>query len=213
MTDAMEISGHLRAVAARWGVALSDDAEDKLVRYALELARWNQRINLIRFRDWRELVDRHLADGFAASHFIPVDARSLVDVGAGAGIPGALVAALCPQIEVRALEPIHKKHAFLRSLRRTLPIRNFTPDAARLGGSDEPDGLGGRFDVAVSRATWSISEWLERGQRLVRPGGLVLGLEGREVEDLPPGSSRHPYEADGRRRAVIALRIDSPLLR
>jgi 16S rRNA (guanine527-N7)-methyltransferase len=205
MTDAIEISALLRELAARWAVELSPRAEEKLVAYALELQRWNQRINLIRFANWRELVDRHLADGFAAMRHVPADASSLIDVGAGAGIPGAIIAGLRPELEVVALEPIHKKHAFLRSLRRSAALRNLVAYAARLEGDDEPEGIAGRFDVAISRATWAVPTWMEKARRLVRPGGVILALEGREATALPAGAQRHPYEADGRQRAVISL--------
>lgn len=193
----------IRTLVARWDAGGA--GEEVLVAYALELERWNRRINLIRFRDWAELCERHLVDGFAAARHLPSEARSVVDVGAGAGIPGALIAALRPDLELVALEPIHKKHAFLRSLRRSVPLRNFTPYAARLGGRDEPARLKELFDVAISRATWSVPEWIRRGRELVVPGGLVLAMEGRERAELPDGAKRHRYAAGDRERAIIAV--------
>jgi 16S rRNA (guanine527-N7)-methyltransferase len=206
MSPVNDLSGLLRELADRWAFDMSADAEQKLVAYALELRRWNQRINLIRFGTWQELVNRHLADGFAAARHIPSGASSIIDIGAGAGIPGAVVAALRPDLEVVLLEPIHKKHAFLRSLRRSASLRNLVAHASRLEGADEPDGIAGRFDVAVSRATWPVPTWLEKASRLVRSGGIILAMEGRERAVLPESAERHPYEADGRQRAIIVMR-------
>jgi hypothetical protein len=61
------------------------------------------------------------------------------------------------------------------------------------------------FDVATSRATFAIDEWLQRGLRLVRPGGVVLGMEGRDQIDLPAGADRYPYQHGDRTRAIISL--------
>jgi hypothetical protein len=39
----------------------------------------------------------------------------------------------------------------------------------------------------------------------VRPGGIVLGMEGAEAIDLPTGATRHPYSLADRTRAIIVL--------
>ena len=206
-SDREELARAIRDAGGRHGLSIIGEAERRLVAYALELEKWNKRINLIRYRERADLVARHLADGIAASRRVPEGAGSLVEVGAGAGIPGAVIAALRVELEVVALEPIHKKHAFLRTIRRSVPLRNYTPYAARLGDEDEPEGLEGRFDVAISRATWSVGEWLARGRRLVRPGGLVLAMEGREQAELPAGAIRHPYDAGDRQRAIVVYQL------
>jgi 16S rRNA (guanine527-N7)-methyltransferase len=206
MPEVASLERAIRALADRWD-ARGEGVEARLVAYARELERWNRRINLIRFGDWDELVSRHLVDGLAASARIPPDARSLIDVGSGGGIPGAVIAALRPELEVIALEPIHKKHAFLRAVRRSVPLPNFWAHALRLEEEGPPEDLRNRFDVAISRATWSVGEWIERGRGLVHPGGVVLAMEGRGRGDLPEGAVRHPYEADDRQRAIVAVRV------
>jgi hypothetical protein len=60
------------------------------------------------------------------------------------------------------------------------------------------------FDVAVSRATFDLCDWLVLGARLVREGGIVLGMEGREIHSLPDGAARHPYAHGDRTRSVIS---------
>ena len=63
------------------------------------------------------------------------------------------------------------------------------------------------FDVATSRATFALDEWLALGQQLVRGGGRVLGMEAREQVALGPNDERHPYAAGDRQRAVIVRRV------
>lgn len=186
---------------------LTPEHKARLADYARELARWNRRLNLIRYREPDELIRQHIADGIVATSHVPENATSLVDVGAGGGIPGVVIAILRPNLRVVALEPTRKKHAFLRALRRELPIENYSPYAVRtedVATSEIAEWL--PFDVAISRATFSVAEWLPIGSALVRaPGGVVLAMEGAKSNDLPPGASRHPYRLNDRSRAIIRL--------
>lgn len=193
----------LRADAAGLGVELSDEAIAYFDKYLALLNKWSASVNLVGTRDGEEIARFHLADSLALLPHLD-GARRVIDVGSGAGLPGAALAMARPELEVTALEPVHKKHAFLAAVRRELGLKGFTPLAVR----DEEYRAQPGFephDAAVSRATWAIPEWLPRGARLVRPGGRVLGMEGREQKELPPGAVRHPYELGGRARAVVVL--------
>ena len=64
------------------------------------------------------------------------------------------------------------------------------------------------FDVAVSRATWDLLEWLERGAKLVRPGGVVLGMEGSTQHILPAGAERHPYRLADQDWAIVVFHVE-----
>jgi 16S rRNA (guanine527-N7)-methyltransferase len=193
----------LCADAAALGVALSDEALSRFDKYLALLNKWSAAVNLIGTRDPDETARFHLADSLALLPHLG-SARRVVDVGSGAGLPGAALAIARPDLDVTSLEPIHKKHAFQSAVRRDLGLDRFRPLALR----DEDYRASTGFtphDAAVSRATWAIPEWLPRGALLVRPGGRVLGMEGREQKELPAGAGRHPYELGGRSRAVVVL--------
>lgn len=193
----------LRADAAALGVALSDEAAARFDKYLTLLNKWSASVSLVGTRDPGEIARFHLADSLALVPHLGGAGR-VIDVGSGAGLPGAALAIARPDLEVTALEPVHKKHAFLAAVRRELGLGGFSPRAER----DEQYLAGSDFrphDVAVSRATWALPEWLARGARLVRPGGRVLGMEGRERHDLPPGAARQSYRIGDRTRAVVVL--------
>jgi 16S rRNA G527 N7-methylase RsmG len=100
------------------------------------------------------------------------------------------------------LEPIGKKHAFLRAVARELPLPNLEPRAERLENHLAREDFE-LFDVAVSRATWPPLEWLDRARALLRPGGLVAAYEGREPVALPTGVSRFTYRVGPRSIALL----------
>lgn len=199
MSDTGDELRLLAASARSLGVDLSPAAARRIVAYEALLERWNRRINLVSFRSPAEVRERHVIDSLALLPHIPGGARHLVDVGSGAGLPGAVLAMARPELAVTALEPTHKKWAFLASVRRELGLRNFDPRPMRM--EDLP--AENSYDVAVSRATWPVEEWLGRGAALIRRGGRVLAMEGRTPSRLPDGATRFPYRLGDRARAVI----------
>jgi 16S rRNA G527 N7-methylase RsmG len=63
------------------------------------------------------------------------------------------------------------------------------------------------FDVAVSRATLDLPDWLALGARLVRAGGLVLGMEGADRHPLPERAERIGYRLGKAERAIVKLPV------
>lgn len=180
------------------------EVEPTLVKYLTLLDKWNRVTNLVATSTTpRDLVAHHIADALALLPHLG-EARTLVDVGSGGGLPGVVLAIARPVLAVTALEPVHKKHAFLATVRRELTLDNFRPlaerdDQHRAHPTFQP------YDLAVSRAVFALTDWLTRAAPLVRPGGRILGMEGREQHILPAGAARHPYHLGNRHRAIIEL--------
>lgn len=181
----------LRAAAGAVGVG---ERTPSLIAYVEAFVRWNQRINLSAARTPDDVAD-HVVDCLALIPHLAPGAR-VVDVGSGGGLPGIVLAAGRPDLHVTCVEPIHKKAAFLRQAARDLGL-------AVTVMTQRVESVEGNFDVAVSRATFELVTWLERGMALVVPGGLVIGMEGLERAALPPGAVRHPYSIRDRTRALV----------
>lgn len=165
--------------------------------------KWNRHINLSAARTERQVVS-HVLDSL---HVIPhlralagTPHPRILDVGAGGGLPAVVLAACLPDSHITALEPIHKKHAFLRAAARELSLSNFDPLAERIEQHRLHD-----YDAATSRATFDLRDWLLLGLERVRPGGIVLGFEAEPRSDLPTGTTRAPYALDNKARAIVTL--------
>ncbi len=176
--------------------ALDPASEDKLSKFSVIFAKWNEKINLSSAANTAE-IEVHVRDSL---HVIPHirDANTVIDVGSGGGFP-VVVAAIClPEIQFTALEPVHKKHAFLRTAARELSLANLATAAQRVEDHEPSE-----YDVAMSRATFDLREWIVRGFDLVHVGGKVIGFEAIVRDDLPEPFKRHTYDLDGKRRAII----------
>jgi 16S rRNA (guanine527-N7)-methyltransferase len=192
----MSVSSKLRQL-----LGSADEAVvERLNAYAALALQWNRHINITGARSTEDFARDHIADCWHVVSYVPAEARRAVDVGAGAGLPGLVVAIARPELEVDLVEPVQKKHAFLRTAVRQLGVAN-----ARTWPTRVEDHSARDYDVAMSRATWPIDEWLSRGLGLIRPGGLVIGMEGKERQALPQGAVRHPYQLGARTRAIVVL--------
>jgi 16S rRNA (guanine527-N7)-methyltransferase len=158
--------------------------------------KWNRSINLSAASSRDEIIE-HVVDSLqVVPHLGP--AGHVLDVGSGGGFPVVVAAACLPSHTFVSLEPVHKKHAFLRTAARELRLVNLEARAERL---EDHDGRG--YDAAMSRATFDLVEWLALARPYVRAGGVVLAFEGVPRDDLPTSARRHSYAAGTKQRAII----------
>lgn len=180
-------------------LALDPSLAGNLSAFVTLFDKWNRSINLSAASS-RDEITEHLVDSL---HVVPHlrGASRVLDVGSGGGFP-VVVAAIClPDVAFTSLEPVHKKHAFLRTAARELGLSNLDPHAQRLEDHEARD-----YDVAMSRATFDIVEWIQQALGYVRAGGFVLGFEAVPRNDLPAGTERHPYSLAGKQRAIVLAR-------
>jgi 16S rRNA (guanine527-N7)-methyltransferase len=188
----------LRDVAAA-GVPVTDEARAKLAAFIELFARWNGRINLSAARDL-PAISAQVADSLYITPHL-AGAAAALDVGSGGGLPVVMAAICWPALELTALEPVHKKHAFLRTAARELGLTNLRALPSRVEDHPRAD-----YDVAMSRATFDLVEWIRLGLGRVRPGGTVLAMEGLRRGDLDPSWQRHEYTFENKQRAIVVAR-------
>ena len=185
--------------------SLSSEQVNSLQKYSSLILRWNERIQMTATRELNEFVGRHVVDSLELAEDVPAETKSMLDVGSGGGLPGIVLAIVRPEIQFTLIEPTQKKHAFLSTARRELSLTNLKTHPLRDEDLVQRDDFE-PFDCAVARAVWSVDVWLDRGVRLVRPGGLLFAMEGREETALPAGAIRRPYQLAGdRERSIISL--------
>ena len=168
---------------------------EQIDQFVTLFVKWNHSINLSAARTPAELRE-HIDDSL---HVVPYleKATRVLDVGSGGGLPVVVAAIALPEVGFVSLEPVHKKHAFLRTAARELGLVNLEAFALRLEDHDVSD-----YDVAMSRATFDLKEWLDLGAARVRPGGQVIGFEAVPRHDLGD-VMRHPYTIAGKQRSLV----------
>jgi 16S rRNA (guanine527-N7)-methyltransferase len=137
----------LEMALPRFGIGtLSAPQADRLAKHYSMLCEWNRRVNLTRITEPEDAARLHYADSLFGGGFIG-DARTLLDVGSGAGFPAIPLAVLRPDLRVTALEANQKKSLFLTEAKDALGLQNFKVATARVESFDWSD-----FDLLTSRA-------------------------------------------------------------
>jgi 16S rRNA (guanine527-N7)-methyltransferase len=116
-----------RAYALAWGNA---EAGERLDAYARLLLEENQRQNLISRPSEAHLWERHLADSAQLLEHVPRETYvngapgPWLDLGTGPGLPGLVIAILCPQIPTVLVESRARRVEFLEHCVTTLGLTN-----------------------------------------------------------------------------------------
>lgn len=153
------------------GSPADSDTIRQLTDLVMLLDHWAQRINLTGHRDPLSMAQGLVLDAAALSATLPelLAAKSLTDLGSGAGFPGLPLAILHPDLEVRLVDSRLKRNHFQRAVRRELKL---THVQSILGRSDEVEAVAS--DVVVAQAMTQPEQALELMIPWSRPGGLVV---------------------------------------
>lgn len=163
---------------AALGLSLEAGAPEKLERFADLLLRWNRRVNLTAVTDPAELAEKHIVDSLALLRVLGA-ARSVLDLGSGAGLPGIPLAIARPGLAVTCCDAVAKKVSFVKAAAAALEL-TVRGVAVRAAGEPEREGLP-RADLVVSRALAEPARWLPLGSRYLAPGGRLVAMLGREA--------------------------------
>jgi 16S rRNA (guanine527-N7)-methyltransferase len=160
------------------GLDLAEAQQKQLMDYLALMAKWNAVYNLTSLRDPMQMVTHHLLDSLAA---VPAfaGARKVLDVGAGGGLPGIVLAIARPGMKVSLVDTVHKKTAFLTQVKAELGLSNVTVYTARVEQLEVSD----KFDVITSRAFADLSDFVNWSGHLLAEGGRFIALKGVAPRD------------------------------
>ncbi|MEJ8857126.1 16S rRNA (guanine(527)-N(7))-methyltransferase RsmG [Variovorax robiniae] len=178
----------LHAGAAALGLPLTERQADRLLAYAALILKWNKVYNLTALRDPALVLSHHLLDSMAVIEPLRRELPSggkLIDVGAGAGLPGVVIAILRDDIDVSCLDAVAKKTAFVQQVAAELKLPNLHGVHARV------ESLAGQYDIVSSRAFASLPDFFSGSAQLLAPGARWMAMKGKvptdELAAIPPG--------------------------
>ncbi len=167
------------------GLDLEESTQDRLLAYLDLIAKWTRVYNLTAVRDAQEMLSHHLLDSLAviaplrremANLQRAVDSRSLLDVGSGAGLPGVVIAIVCPDVQVTCVDTVAKKAAFIQQVAVSLKLPNLKGLHARVESLTQP------FDVICSRAFASLLDFTQWSRSALAEDGIWLAMKGKHPE-------------------------------
>ncbi len=180
----MSLEAQVAAGVAAMGIDLDASARERLVAHLELIAKWNRVHNLTAVRETEQMVVLHLLDSLCVLPHLE-DAKTIVDVGSGAGLPGIPIAIARPQARVTLLDSSHKKCAFLQQAKTELALENVEVVCDRV----EKWMPAAKFDAVISRAFSDLADFVAQAQHLVAPGGRLIAMKGvypfEEIAKVP----------------------------
>jgi 16S rRNA (guanine527-N7)-methyltransferase len=174
----------LQAAATELGLDLSDTQLDQLLAYLALLQKWNKVYNLTAVRDPAQMLSHHLIDSLSViaplqRHGAPA---RLMDVGAGGGLPGVVIAICCPGTDVSCVDAVAKKATFIQQVAAELKLSNLHGVHSRVEQlATEP------FGVITSRAFASLMDFTALTRQHLdssQEGGAVwMAMKGQHPAD------------------------------
>lgn len=154
------------------GRPLTTDEQDLFSRYLALLVKWQRTHRLVGSSDEMWIVEHLFLDSLLFLRLVPPTARSLADIGSGAGMPGVPIRIVRSDAEVTLIESRRRRASFLSTVVRELALARTHVVADRIENR-LPD-LEGRFDVIVMRCAGDIDDLMPVATRLLAPRGVVV---------------------------------------
>lgn len=197
------------------GVNVSRETIQDLEVFAILVAKWTPKINLIAKGSVADIWGRHVIDSVQLYQYAPKTYEKWVDLGSGGGFPGIVMAIIAkekhPKAQFTLIESDQRKAVFLRTAARELGL-SVTVIAERIENTAPQTA-----DVVSARALASLSSLLPLAHRHMCDGGICLLHKGKQAaqevadaqEDWSFDLEDHASFTDPEARLLVIQRISA----
>ncbi len=215
----MEMEKALQAGLQELGLDLSSQTQSRLCDFGRAVIAQNEVMNLTAITQPDQVALLHLADSLSVLKAQPLEGKTLIDVGCGAGFPGVPLKIACPEMKLTLLDSLGKR---MNWLEQVLPTLGVDAKCVTARAEEAVSACREQYDFATSRAVARLPILLELTAPYVKVGGAVLAMKGmaarQELEESANAIRRlglklekvHTFPIDGTAHSVIVLRKVSP---
>ncbi|OZB40904.1 MAG: hypothetical protein B7X48_03445 [Acidiphilium sp. 34-60-192] len=162
---------------------VSRETLDRLRLFEAELRRWTLRINLIARADIDHVWARHILDSLQLLPLVPGEIVDGIDLGAGAGFPGMILALARPSLKMTLtarIETLSLARASLVTARALAPLGQLLELAAPLlkpeGFCLFPKGRQAEIELTAASGQWHMA--IGRVASCTDPDAVIFRLDG-----------------------------------
>ena len=181
LTDALE----------SMGLKYDDDMIRKFRRYMELILEWNGKVNLTSITEPEDFIKKHFIDSAAIGGFSQMkDAKTVIDVGTGAGFPGVPLAILFPEKKFLLMDSLNKRIRIIEEIAQEIGLRNAAFCHGRAEELAQKREYREQYDLCVSRAVANLAVLSEYCLPFVRVGGWFAAYKTGTAEGGIKG--KHP---------------------
>lgn len=198
----------LRDGARELGVELSDTQLAQLDAFASQLVETNKTLNLTRITEPEEIVTEHYLDSFTCLAAAKIKQGSrVIDIGTGAGFPGAPIKIARPDLDVTLLDSSGKKLSFINETLKSIGIEDAGLVHARAEEAGRDHEHREKYDVAFARALSEMKVVAELALPLVRVGGLLIAQKSEGADEEIEAARAIIGQLGGRIEKIVRVSI------
>ena len=205
----MEFFQLMKEASLEAGLELTEAQYEGFIKYMRLLQEWNEKINLTAITEDEEIIKKHFIDCIKAFKSEEIrNAKTVIDVGTGAGFPGLPIAIMNPNCKVTLLDSLNKRINFLNLVVKELDLKNVTTIHSRAEDGARNKELREKFDVATSRAVANMSVLSEFCLPYVKINGHFVALKGPAVDDELKDADKAITTLGGEFKSIIEVSIE-----
>lgn len=157
------------------------EIKEKQLQYLDLILEKNKSINLTAIKNRDEAIIKHLKDSlFITSLSEYIKADTVIDIGTGAGFPGAILAIESPKKQFTLVDSTNKKLKVINEISEELGVKNIKTVHARAEELAKKTEYKEKYDLCVSRAVASMRKLLVWTMPFVKKGGYFIAYKGED---------------------------------
>ena len=161
---------------------------EQLDKYYKLLIEWNEKINLTRITDEKDVYLKHFYDSITLKRVIDLCQNlSICDIGTGAGFPGLVLKIVFPTLSVTLVDALQKRVNFLKLVIKELELKDIVAIHSR--GEDYAKIHREEFDIVTSRAVMNLTSLSEISIPLVKVNGYFIPMKANCDEEIQDAKS------------------------
>lgn len=154
-----------------------------LTTYAKFLLEYNEHTNLTAIKDEKEIFLKHFYDSLTLTKIIDLNnAKTLLDIGTGAGFPGIVLKIFYPDIHITLIDSNNKKIKFLEELINKLDLKNI--EVLNIRAEELVKTKLNYYDIVTARAVANLRVLTEISVPLVKKDGVFIALKGNAENEI-----------------------------
>ena len=160
-------------------IDINNEQLNKLDKFYHLMIEWNEKINLTRITEEKEVYLKHFYDSLTLNKVVDLKKiKTLCDVGTGAGFPGIVLKIIFPDIKITLIDSLQKRVNYLNTIIKELELNNI--EAIHTRGED----FKGKYDVVTSRAVANVEKLMDYTMHLVSKKGIFVAMKAKIENEL-----------------------------
>jgi len=167
----------------KFNIMLSSKQLDQLDKYYHLLIEWNEKINLTRITEEKDVYLKHFYDSLTLSKVIDLNNDLMVcDIGTGAGFPGIVLKIVYPNLKITLVDALLKRVNFLNEVIKELGLSDIIAIHSR--AEDYVKFHKNEYDIVTCRAVSRLSNLLNYSTPLLKKNGYFIPMKGNCEDEI-----------------------------